>query len=456
MPNENKERSHAHAGLIPPPDIHVEELQRQIEETRPEPRREPERAQEPAAAPKPSLWEGLHTLVLRGAAVAAVLIFAALILKDIFTPSIDIEPISVPQSLVGQGYDPGVFAHSLRDALNAAASRSLLTIPEISFAGDATDINVPAIGMSVATISAVIRQYFHIQTHRQISGEVTEAKGELSLRLRLDHTEIFESEKPVSPENPLELLSTAATGVFKQIMPYVVASAAYDDKDADNANAFKIASQIVAGRSPSDPNVYWAHVLRGIILTDRGDVTRAEEEFRAAIALPHHLAPAHANLGGLLGDKKKLDEAEDEYRTALRLDPRDAMTHVNFGQLLDSEKKTAEAVAQFRKALELDPGNWTAHCNLGKTLQDQGKLAEAETEYRKAIDLQPDYALAHNNLGALLQARGETAKAESEYAEAVKADPDLAVAHYNLGAILGKKPEAAAETLKAKKLDPSL
>jgi Tfp pilus assembly protein PilF len=467
MPNENKERSDAHAALIPPPDIHVEELQRQIEESPPpavEQRREPEPIHEPSAAPpapKPSLWEGLHTLVLRGAAVATVLIFAALIAVNVFTRSIDIEPISVPPSLVNQGYDPVVFAHSLRDALNATAAKSQERIYDISFAGDTTDINVPAIGMSVATIAGGIRDFLHIKTHRQISGEVvSETGGKISLHLRLDHKKIFSSPQSVPQDGPLDLLEGASTAVFQQLMPYVVASAAYEDKEsADNAKAFNLASEIIAGRRPGDPNVYWAHVLRGIIYDSNGDEHKAEAEYRAAIALPPDRAPAHANLGTLLGELNKNQEAEKEYLAAIGLDPRDAMTRVNFGQLLDSEKRTADAVEQFRKAVELDPGNATAHCNLGKVLQDQGKLDEAETEYRKAIDLQQHYALAHNNLGALLQARGETAKAESEYAEAVKADPDLAVAHYNLGALLprlGKKPEGEAETRKAAKLDPSL
>jgi tetratricopeptide (TPR) repeat protein len=108
-----------------------------------------------------------------------------------------------------------------------------------------------------------------------------------------------------------------------------------------------------------------------VSLEAQGDMTRAEESYRKALADNADFEEAHVNLGALLAKNGQLDEAIDQERAALRSKPDDA----------------------------------TAHTNLANALLESGQLDEAEQHYRVALRLQPDMVQAQDGFSVLREIR---------------------------------------------------
>jgi Flp pilus assembly protein TadD len=186
-----------------------------------------------------------------------------------------------------------------------------------------------------------------------------------------------------------------------------------------------------------DPNHFKSHNNLGFLLDERGDMARAEVEFRRAIDIEPNIAVMHNSLGVLLLEKGDRAGAEVEFRWAIEIDPNDAHAHTNLGVLLFNKGDMAGAEVEYRRAIDIDPNNAAMHNNLGLLLVDKGDRAGAEVEYRRSIDIDPNDADAHYHLGNLLREKGDKAGAEAEFRRVVDIDPNHASAHADLGALLG-------------------
>jgi Flp pilus assembly protein TadD/serine/threonine protein kinase len=222
-------------------------------------------------------------------------------------------------------------------------------------------------------------------------------------------------------------------------------------------------------------------------LAEAGDVSRAENVFRAALAarpdqvvlldglgklLEGQRPPrrgeaiecyraaraARPQLGVALGwaliQAQRAGEAEAVLRDLVRRQPDNPETHLILGNALTDQKKLTEAEAAYRKAIDLQPDFASAYNNLGRALGKQKKPVEAEAAFRKAIQLQHDNAFAYNNLGVALRNRGKLVEAEAAWRKAIDLQPDYAVAYNNLGAALdGRKKPVEAEAAFRKAID---
>src|SRR5207247_626232 len=108
---------------------------------------------------------------------------------------------------------------------------------------------------------------------------------------------------------------------------------------------------------------------------------RSPAELLAASAWKHHQA----------GD---LDRAIELYRQAVAIKPDFAEVHNNLGNALRLPGRLEEAVASYRRALTLKPDFAEAQGNLGNALRKLGRLDEAVECYRRAIDAKPGFAQA--------------------------------------------------------------
>jgi tetratricopeptide (TPR) repeat protein len=244
---------------------------------------------------------------------------------------------------------------------------------------------VPTIGLSLETIAADIRTFFHIPGRWNISGELTIAQEQLRLRLRMNGQDFYRSPNGVDPERPDDLLTPAAETVFELVDPYIAAASL---SESDPGKCLEKARGIIADRPERDPIVPWAHNLAGGILRDHQHKTDdAIAEFQKASNLDPHNATFHSNLGLGLSDQHKTGEAIAEFRKAIELDPRFAVPHNGLGFALTNQHKTDEAIAEYRKAIELDPRDALPHHNLAIILRAQGKTKEADAEDQKAKEL---------------------------------------------------------------------
>jgi tetratricopeptide (TPR) repeat protein len=132
-----------------------------------------------------------------------------------------------------------------------------------------------------------------------------------------------------------------------------------------------------------------AYNTRGMVYEDKGDLTKADEEYAAAARIqPDEWAYAF-NRANILRRLHKWDEAEKQYRVAIRLDDESVDTHYNFCLLLADRGEWEEAETECRRALQLKNENVNAHWELGYILQKEGKFGEAIPCFDRAVQLAP-------------------------------------------------------------------
>jgi Flp pilus assembly protein TadD len=174
-----------------------------------------------------------------------------------------------------------------------------------------------------------------------------------------------------------------------------------------------------------------AHSNLGNALEALGELERALQSYREALALYPDFADALVNIASLHARRGERDEAIACYRRGLALQPNQPGAHSNLGNLLRDAGRREEAAAAYRQAIALAPDLPEAHSNLGDVLTDEGRLDEAIASYRRALAARPGYAQAHSNLANTLVQKGLLAEAEASLKEALRLDPRLAHARFN-------------------------
>jgi hypothetical protein len=182
--------------------------------------------------------------------------------KTLTQKTIAIAPISVPKMLAENGYSAEVAAQRLHDALNKVVrdAHTRKNGPEVALQADLPSIVVPTIGLSLETIAADIRTFFHIKGRWRGSSQLH--KSSFWLRLRINGRDFFASPKGVDPERPDELLAPAAEKVFERVDPYIAAASL---SERDPGKCLEIARRIIANGPETDPIVPWAHNLVGLV-----------------------------------------------------------------------------------------------------------------------------------------------------------------------------------------------
>ena len=153
------------------------------------------------------------------------------------------------------------------------------------------------------------------------------------------------------------------------------------------------------------------------------------------------LAEAHANLITLYGRARNFAKAEDHYRAVVALGVNLSTAHYDYGVLLGLQEKWDLAAEAYRRAIAVNPLYAQAHNNLGQTLERLRQIDAAADAYRRALESQPTFRLARFNLGRMLLALGrpDTAIVELEKltqprdAEAPRYLFALATAHVRAG-----------------------
>ena len=168
----------------------------------------------------------------------------------------------------------------------------------------------------------------------------------------------------------------------------------------------------------------------------QGDMEKAGECCRHAIALRPDHSEAHVNLGNVLLCQGKLDEAVIHYKTALRSNPNNAAALCSLGNALSSLGKQTEAASIYQEALRLNPNFLEAHYNLGNLQMAQQQYDDAKVSFRHAIRLNPNYATAYNNLGNAYKESDDPASAIENYRTAIRIFPEFAMAYNNLAIVL--------------------
>jgi tetratricopeptide (TPR) repeat protein len=120
---------------------------------------------------------------------------------------------------------------------------------------------------------------------------------------------------------------------------------------------------------------------------------------------------AHVNLGQISESDGDLARAADHYRQALAVDPATPGAHNNLGVLAARRGQLDEAKREFEREVELHPANADAHFNLGLVYQRLGRLDAAAPWWERTLAVDPGHRAAHQELAAYYAAKGDAARA---------------------------------------------
>jgi len=159
----------------------------------------------------------------------------------------------------------------------------------------------------------------------------------------------------------------------------------------------------------------------------RGQMTTALDQVKLAIAADPLYGEAF-NLRGLiysnLGDRTL---AEESFKRALQLNPRDADAMHNYGWYLCQQQRYGESNAMFTQALMVPQYRGLARTLLaqGVCYAHAGQLAEAEAALVRAYELDPSSPFTATNLSEVLYRRGDFERARF-YVRRVNSQRDVA------------------------------
>lgn len=136
-----------------------------------------------------------------------------------------------------------------------------------------------------------------------------------------------------------------------------------------------------------DSTLAEAHTALAFIqLHHSRDWLSAEREFRAAIQLNPHYAPARRWYGWCLAASGRADLAIVSFRRALDLDPLSPNANADLALALYFSRDYRECISQCERTLELTPGFYRAHQLLGLSYLQTGDYKQAVARFQAAID----------------------------------------------------------------------
>jgi putative PEP-CTERM system TPR-repeat lipoprotein len=143
------------------------------------------------------------------------------------------------------------------------------------------------------------------------------------------------------------------------------------------------------------------------------------------------LADAHL----LAGDMKR---AEEMLKEALALQPQDALIHYRLGGIL-RDRRPVEALAHFEQALERNPQSLENLEQVVAILVSQNRMPDARQRVVRHISATPQDPKLHNLLGRVLMQGRHFSEAEATFKRAMALDKALLVTYVNLGELYARQ-----------------
>lgn len=195
--------------------------------------------------------------------------------------------------------------------------------------------------------------------------------------------------------------------------------------EGQDAEAVQVLDDYVA-----DYNSFDAYWLRAVYLAERGEVDRAEEDYRKLTSFANGdagyelLANFQAGLGNLDQAVATVEEGMEAYPEDLRLKRRLMEFLLQRGQPEDRDRALA-ILAELRETFPDDPALmtiWAIEKVLGETTTEA--LTSAQEILQEAVRRNPRYTRAWTTLIEVLMRLGEVEVAAEEAVQALQANPD--------------------------------
>lgn len=144
---------------------------------------------------------------------------------------------------------------------------------------------------------------------------------------------------------------------------------------------------------PKESRLY---LVRGILLTQLGEFTRAAEDFEAANRINPKLKFLDVARGLVGSQQHNPGVALSEFRSALKLHPNDPYAHYLLAEALDGEGNPVaspgynEEIIAAKTAVRLDPKLVAARDLLSSIYLESGQIESAVEESRTALEIDPE------------------------------------------------------------------
>src|SRR5262249_16100170 len=170
-----------------------------------------------------------------------------------------------------------------------------------------------------------------------------------------------------------------------------------------------------------DPAYTAAFTNRGQTYEEKGDIERAKEDYRHALAVPQKYG----------NGKYAHDKARERLAALGSSAPPPAVVAQPAGTTFDQDQKLCnpsntqidEGIAAVTR--QIASGKWQGHnlaisfYNRGIFYYDKDDLDKAIADYTRAIELSPEYSSAYNNRGNAWSAKDDLERALADYDAAI-------------------------------------
>jgi len=155
------------------------------------------------------------------------------------------------------------------------------------------------------------------------------------------------------------------------------------------------------------PEVYGVHLNIGTAFMKKGDLDRAEAEFRGVLdkssQVPGDAAKrkdislrALSGLGEIAMRRGDFTAAQDSFRRVLEISPEDSAAAYNIGEIFFSNQKIDDAITYFELAAKIKKDWPKPYRRLGLVYLNKGDFDKALENLRKFIELDPENPEAAN------------------------------------------------------------
>lgn len=154
------------------------------------------------------------------------------------------------------------------------------------------------------------------------------------------------------------------------------------------------------------PVFYALAILLVVLLSFRSIVRNAdwknEESLWTATAKTSPSGPnIHATMGEIYKKRGELEKAEEEFKKAIEINPRFADGYHNLASFYHHYGRNEEAISNYLKAIEYKPRLWQAYQGLAGIYFNQGDYLKAQEYMKKALEIDPQNEKLQENMRIL-------------------------------------------------------
>ena len=149
------------------------------------------------------------------------------------------------------------------------------------------------------------------------------------------------------------------------------------------------------------PEIYQVHLNIGSCYLKKGDLDKAEAEFRLVLDKaketlgdytqdPQASLRAFTALGEVYIQKEDFETAQKYFSQALEISPEDEVAAYNVGEVFFSHQQTNDAIKYFELAIEIKPDWSQPFYKLGYVYLNKGDFDKSLEYFNKFIEMDPD------------------------------------------------------------------